>query len=350
MANGVHPKKGDGSYCVPGRVDFFEVDDSARRAAEREAQVERVKANIAEREAEEARRARLAMQQEAYVSDTLLASQAAQASSPKWPVGVPLSQIYGTPSSAASAYSLTEKEWNDDLKRLAKEYQWDLSQQRNVSIAVLTLEEANEYLDLLVKDTHGQLSTGKDYTGVGMGLKGAYEVAKELGGWGATAKAVNINGVMNIVVENYKPRYLDLGIRWQEATPQMLKIGHALNTVQGNISFLWGNIFVEIVFSGAVNAVDYMLHDEKTLGEVVGQFTADISKGVVAGVLAQGFTLVIRGVATFVFGASLPIAIGLSIFAVSAFVIGNKVTEIDDHHEYTKPIKKKIEALIDESE
>ncbi|MBF4327415.1 hypothetical protein EAY16_19180, partial [Vibrio anguillarum] len=120
--------------------------------------------------------------------------------------------------------------------------------------------------------------------------KGAYEVAKELGGWGATAKAVNINGVMNIVVENYKPRYLDLGIRWQEATPQMLKIGHALNTVQGNISFLRGNIFVEIVFSGAVNAVDYMLHDEKTLGEVVGQFTADISKGVVAGVLAQGFT------------------------------------------------------------
>ncbi|MGY5538821.1 hypothetical protein [Vibrio brasiliensis] len=93
-----------------------------------------------------------------------------------------------------------------------------------------------------------------------------------------------------------------------------------------------------------------MLHDEKTLGKVVGQFTADISKGVVAGVLAQGFTLVIRGVATFVFGASLPIAIGLSIFAVSAFVIGNKVTEIDDHHEYTKPIKKKIEELIDESE
>lgn len=99
---------------------------------------------------------------------------------------------------------------------------------------------------------------------------------------------------MNIVVENYKPRYLDLGIRWQEATPQMLKIGHALNTVQGNISFLRGNIFVEVVFSGAVNAVDYMLHDEKTLGEVVGQFTADISKGVVAGVVAQGVLLVAR--------------------------------------------------------
>ncbi len=113
------------------------------------------------------------------------------------------------------AYDLTEKEWNDDLQKQAKEYQWDTSQQENVSIAVLTVEEGNEYLDLLIKDSHGQLSNGKDYTGVGMGLKGAYEVAKELGGWGATAKAVNINGVMNIVVENYKPKYLDLGIRWQ---------------------------------------------------------------------------------------------------------------------------------------
>lgn len=235
-------------------------------------------------------------------------------------------------------------------KKQSKEYQWDTSQQKNVSIAVLTVEEANEYLDLLVKDTHGQLSTDKDYTGVGMGLKGAYDVAKELGGWGATTKAVNINGVMSIVVENYKTRYLDLGIRWQEATPQMLKIGHALNTVKGNISFLEGNIFVEIVFSGAVNSVDYMLHDEKTLGEVVGQFTTDVSKGIVAGVLAQGFTLVVRGITTFVFGASLPIAIGLSVFTISAFIIGNKISEIDDHHEYTKPIKKKVEELIDESE
>ncbi|EXJ25150.1 hypothetical protein [Vibrio parahaemolyticus] len=187
---------------------------------------------------------------------------------------------------AQQAYDLTKVEWNKDLQDQAKEYQWDTSQQENVSIAVLTVEEANEYLDLLIKDTHGQLSTGKDYTGVGVGLKGAYEVAKELGGWGATAKAVNINGVMNIVVENYKPRYLDLGIRWQQATPKMLKIGHALNTVQGNVRFLRGNIYLEFVFSSAVNAVDYMLHDEKTLSEVVGQLTADVAKGVVAGVAA----------------------------------------------------------------
>ncbi|EIE1275363.1 hypothetical protein RGL42_004998 [Vibrio parahaemolyticus] len=261
----------------------------------------------------------------------------------RWLFPLPASNV------AQQAYDLTKEEWNKDLQDQAKEYQWDTSQQENVSIAVLTVEEANEYLDLLIKDTHGQLSTGKDYTGVGMGLKGAYEVAKELCGWGATAKAVNINGVMNIVVENYKPRYLDLGIRWQEATPKMLKIGHALNTVKGNVSFLTSNIYVELVFSGAVNAVDYMLHDEKTLGEVVGQFTADISKGVVAGVLAQGATLVIRSGFVF-FALTPPTAILLGAFAISAFLIGNKISELDNQFKFTEPMKKEIERLVDENQ
>ncbi|MGR5392038.1 hypothetical protein, partial [Vibrio crassostreae] len=247
---------------------------------------------------------------------------------------------------AQQAYDLTEKEWNDDLQKQAKEYQWDTSRQENVSIAVLTVEEGNEYLDLLIKDSHGQLSNGKDYTGVGMGLKGAYEVAKELGGWGATAKAVNINGVMNIVVENYKPKYLDLGIRWQEATPQLLKIGHALNTVQGNVSFLKGNIYVELVFSGAVNAVDYILHDEKTLGEVVGQFTADISKGIAAGVIAQGITIL--GVATLSTVLVVPTALTLGIFAVSAFIVGKEISKLDDQFKFTEPMKNQVEKTIND--
>lgn len=251
-------------------------------------------------------------------------------------------------NSANQAYQLTEKEWNDDLKMLAKEYQWDVSQQENGSIAVLTVAEANEYLELFQKDTHGRLSTGKDYTGLGSGLRGAYEVAKELGGFGATAKAVNINGITHVVVENYKPRYLDLGIRWQEATPKMLKIGYALNTVQGNVNFLRGNIYVEIVFSGAVNAVDYMLHNEKTLGEVVGQFTADVAKGVVAGIVAQGITLVLRGAIVAAFAAP-PTAVVLGFFAISAFGIGLIVSAIDDQYQYTESMKNEIERLVDEN-
>ncbi|NMV22924.1 hypothetical protein HKB23_10930, partial [Vibrio parahaemolyticus] len=33
---------------------------------------------------------------------------------------------------AQQAYGLTEKEWDDDLQKQAKEYQWDTSQQENV--------------------------------------------------------------------------------------------------------------------------------------------------------------------------------------------------------------------------
>ncbi|MDY7587578.1 cytotoxin [Vibrio cholerae] len=96
MKRGVHPKNEDGAYCVPSRLDFAEVDEASNRAREREAQVERVKENIAEREAEEERRKMLKMHNHTYIGDTLMASQAAQASSPNWPVGVPLSKVYGT--------------------------------------------------------------------------------------------------------------------------------------------------------------------------------------------------------------------------------------------------------------
>ncbi|MGD8120147.1 hypothetical protein [Vibrio sp. TRT 2004] len=91
-----------------------------------------------------------------------------------------------------------------------------------------------------------------------------------------------------------------------------------------------------------------MLHDEKTLGEVVGQFTADISKGVVAGVVAQGATLILRAGLTLAF-ATPPTALLLGFFAISAFYIGKKVSELDNQYKYTDPMKREVERLIDES-
>lgn len=255
-------------------------------------------------------------------------------------------EVLAKRKSSEQVYPFTDEALLEDAREVAREYQWDHSQQRNTRLAVLTPEEANEYLDAFMQDTHGQLSTGKDYTGVATGLKGAYEVAKELGGLGATAKAVNINGVMNIVVENYKPHYLDIGPRWQAATPQMLKLGHALNTVKGNVAFLKGNVYVEIVFSGAVNAVDYMLHDEKTLGEVVGQFSADAVKGIAAGVLAQGVTLL--GMTVFSTAFVIPAAVTLGVLAISAVLIGREISKLDETHKFTEPMKKTVEELIDD--
>ena len=258
---------------------------------------------------------------------------------------------------AQQAYDFTKPEWDKSLQEDAKEYVWDTTQQETISIAVLLIEEAREYLQLLQNETYGEMSAFKDNTGLASGFKGAYDVAKDLGAFGATAKAVNINGTMNIVIENYKPRYLDLGIKWQEATPQMMKIGYALNTVKGNLSVIKGNVFVEIVFSGAINAVDYMLHDEKTLGEVVGRLSGDIAKGIVAGLAAQAVVVVGLKVITIGLGAvglaaiAVPTAVTIGLIAVGSFFIGKKLSELDNennNYQYTKPMADSVEAYIDD--
>ncbi len=90
-----------------------------------------------------------------------------------------------------------------------------------------------------------------------------------------------------------------------------------------------------------------MFHDVKTLGEVVGQFSADIAKGIVAGVIAQGGLLVSRAAFGFLLGFSLPMAIGLGLFVYSAFKVGGYTSDLDDTYRFTKPMKETIESLIE---
>jgi hypothetical protein len=91
-----------------------------------------------------------------------------------------------------------------------------------------------------------------------------------------------------------------------------------------------------------------MLHDEKTLGEVVRQFTTDISKGIVTGVLAQGVTLILRSSIALAFTTP-PTALLLGFFAISAFYIGKKVSELDEQYKYTDSMINEVERLINEN-
>ncbi len=97
-----------------------------------------------------------------------------------------------------------------------------------------------------------------------------------------------------------------------------------------------------------LNAVDYMMHDEKTLGEVVGQFSGDVAVGVVGGIIAQGVTLLARGVLVAFLGITAPASATMAAFAVLSFGIGIKLGELDDQHQYTKPMTDKIEAFFNE--
>lgn len=236
----------------------------------------------------------------------------------------------------------------DFTKRERYDIQWDFSKQDTVSLALLTLEEAEEYLENLQKNSaYDNMSEGKNYTGLAMGLNSAYSLGKTLNSFGASARAVVINGVDHIVIENYKPKYLDLGTRWQRSTPQMLKMGLGLNTFYGNAHFFKANIIVEIAFSGAVNAADYMMNDEVTLREVVKRFSADVAKGVATGVIAQSF--VVGGTyALSTVGFMVPVVGQVAFFAVACFIIGYKISELDNQYKYTDDMLNKIEGLINE--
>ncbi|WP_299491286.1 hypothetical protein [uncultured Shewanella sp.] len=236
----------------------------------------------------------------------------------------------------------------DFTTRERYDIEWDFSNQETVSLALLTLEEAEEYLENLQQNSaYDNMSEGKNYTGLAMGLKSAHSLGKTLNSYGATARAVMINGVEHIVIENYKPKYLDLGTRWQRSTPQMLKMGLALNTLKGNVQFLKSNIIVEIAFSGAVNAADYMMNDEVTLREVVKRFSADVAKGVVTGLAAQGSVVAISTLAAFM-GLTIPVVGQVFLFAVACFYIGDGVSALENEYQYTDKMLNQIEGLIDE--
>ncbi|WP_299011176.1 hypothetical protein [uncultured Shewanella sp.] len=269
----------------------------------------------------------------------------------KLPLTLPAasSAVVGTQSQAGVKMNPNNMHWPAEnfTTRERYEIEWDFSNQETVSLALLTLEEAEEYLEnLQQKSAYDNMSEGKNYTGLAMGIKSAYSLGKTLNSYGATARAVVINGVEHIVIENYKPKYLDLGTRWQRSTPQMLKMGLALNTLKGNAQFFKANIIVEIAFSGAVNAADYMMNDEATLREVVKRFSADVIKGVVSGVGAQAFVVGANAGAV-AFGVSVPIAGQILLFAISCYLIGLKVSELDNQYKFTDDMIEKIEGLIE---
>ncbi|ODP96921.1 hypothetical protein [Salinivibrio sp. SS2] len=81
---------------------------------------------------------------------------------------------------------------------------------------------------------------------------------------------------------------------------------------------------------------------------MIGQFSAYVVKGVLAGVIAQGITLLVSGVVTAAFVAP-PTAVILGVFAISAFVIGGIVSDLDEEHHITQPMTKAVEGLFDES-
>lgn len=214
------------------------------------------------------------------------------------------------------------------------------------SFGLMSPEEAHEFLQNLYDDMGGKDTVGefKNYYGLGSGIYDAYTTAAGLGGLGVVAYTKNINGKDWIVIKNFR-RYeqtLMKGNKWGANNPRVIKAGLGLNDVKGAVRFVRFNVGIEIIVSVGINTADFILRDEATLGEFVGNSAGDIVKGMAT--LAS---------AALITAAILPATASLlvvgSVFTVSSFIIGKQLDTIDKKTGYSEDFTKAVEVFFDDN-
>nr|VVV03968.1 hypothetical protein AW0309160_01351 [Aliivibrio wodanis] len=156
--------------------------------------------------------------------------------------------------------------------------------QKLVDLAVMSLEEAEEFANNLWLEYNGKdtLGNSKKVWDGAANAKDAYQLAKGLGGMGVVAYVKPAKGQDYVIIKGYKKHLKTLvkGNRWRANNPQVVQLGLGTKNMAHNM--LKVGLVVDIAFAIAINAVDVYVHDEKTMEDLVGRSGADIVKGVVA--------------------------------------------------------------------
>ncbi|WP_157617651.1 S-type pyocin domain-containing protein [Vibrio mexicanus] len=210
------------------------------------------------------------------------------------------------------------------------------------SIAVLSLEEAQEfYANLGGKDTVGNTKNFADLT---KGSVEAYNTAKGLGGLGVKASTKNINGKDWVIIRDFRRHQQTLmkGNKWGANNPRVVQAGLGLNDLKGAARYakhhVKFNAGIEVAFAVGINAADYILRDEATLAEFVGNSAGDIAKGFIT---LAGATLIT---------ATVPATVGVLvtglIFTGVSFALGKALDSIDNNKGYSKEMTKALEKYF----
>lgn len=179
-----------------------------------------------------------------------------------------------------------------------------------IDLAVLTLEEAEQ---LWAEQNGKDLATkGNIVYGAGGQLAFAKKVTKELGGMTTASYLKKIKGEYYVILKGYKQELKTLlkGNIWKADNAKLAQFGIGSAGLKATLK---GNVIVTVLFSAAVNAVDVLVHDEKTMADYLGTTGSDIAKGVLAAGIG---TLIVGGVAV----AGAPITLiggGILFFGVS---------------------------------
>lgn len=213
-----------------------------------------------------------------------------------------------------------------------------------VNLAVLSLEEAQEFLSNLYDDMGGKdkISDLKSKKDLAAGLYSATKTAHGLGGLGVQSRIKNINGVDWIIIKNFRRHKQTLmkGNKWLASNPKVVQALIGITSLKGAKTYVKGNPGVEVAFSIGINAADYILRDEATLVEFGVNSAGDMAKGFVTTIGAGAMA----AAAGMVFGGSFIIA-GAAFF-IAAYFISNELGAIDTKHGYSKALTKEIERLV----
>lgn len=209
-------------------------------------------------------------------------------------------------------------------------------------IAVLSLEEAKELLQTLYSEMGGKdtVGTTKSYHDLVDGVKTAAQTAKGLGGLGVISYTKNIKGIDYVIIKNYRrhAKTLMKGHKWKASNPRVVQIGIGLNDVKGAARWVKINSGIEIAFAVGVNAADYILRDEATLSEFVGNTSGDIIKGML--------TLVTMSLVV----ATLPVSgilVTGTLFAFGSFFMGRELDELDERYGFSEEIGNSMKRLVE---
>ncbi|MDM5128631.1 type VI secretion system PAAR protein [Aeromonas salmonicida] len=259
------------------------------------------------------------------VGDQAPAGRAAPAPQPVAPVEIPAKNAYWPPYDFAQGKTL------EVVYTTAP-----------TDIAVLSLEEAKELLQTLYTEAGGKdaVSNTKSYHDLVDGIKTAAQTAKGLGGLGVISYAKNINGIDYVIIKNYRRHAQTLmkGNKWKASNPRVVQIGIGLTDIKGAARWIKINSGIEIAFAVGVNAADYILRDEASLSEVVGNTSADIVKGMI--------TLVTMSLVV----ATIPVSgilITGTLFAFGSFYMGVGLDALDERYGFSDEIGNSMKRLVE---
>ncbi|KUI99153.1 paar motif family [Vibrio sp. MEBiC08052] len=212
--------------------------------------------------------------------------------------------------------------------------------QKAVDLAVLSLEEAEEFANNLWREYNGKdtLDNGKKVWDGAANAHEAYRLAKGLGGMGVVVYTKPSNGRDYVIIKGYKKHLKTLmkGNRWRANNPQVVQLGLGTKNMARNM--LRVGLVVDIIFAVAINAVDFFVHDEKTMEDLVGRSGVDIAKGMIA----TGVGTVMAVIASSV---GLPlIAVGC-IFAAVGFLVSVGLDAIDNSYGVSDLVVDKLKDI-----